>query len=346
MTQNTEFPKCRQPQCRESALSLSDYCWAHIPSQSDYYKKLKNFLAGAVEGPARLNLRKAELKDLDFSNRNLGGSCFNQARIKDCQFIGSDLSSADMIGAWIESCDFIGGGMVGINFTKAVLKNSSFSYSNLKGACLVEARLHDVDFMGAHLCGALLWNAEFDNVKYLKRKSFQDPEDPPKRARARISEQNPLMARDSYRMLKHYLNHSGFYEDSSWASYRELTMERKYFFEKRDLRYFPSLLMDLLSGYTEKPNRVIMSSIVIILFFALAYFLLNAAQSTLASGSERLSLIDAVYFSLITFTTVGFGDLIPRAAAIYRGLVCVEAFSGPFMIGLYIFTLTRRYATS
>ncbi|OIO39647.1 MAG: hypothetical protein AUJ72_00215 [Candidatus Omnitrophica bacterium CG1_02_46_14] len=33
-------------------------------------------------------------------------------------------------------------------------------------------------------------------------------------------------------------------------------------------------------------------------------------------------------------------------AGLGNKLVCVEAFSGPFMIGLYIFTLTRRYATT
>ena len=346
MTQNTEFLKCQRPLCQESALSLSEYCWAHIESKSDYHKKLENFLRMLGGKSIRLNLRKAQLQDIDFSNRNLSGSCFSQSHLKGCQFIGSELSNADMIGVRLESCDFIGSTLAGANFTKAVLHGCSFSYSDLRGSYFVEAYLRDVDFMGAHLCGVSLWNAEFNNVKHLKRKSFQDPEKILKKGQAHISEDNPLMARDAYRMLKHHLNHSGFYEEARWAAYQELIMERKYFFEKKDPRYFPSLLMDLLSGYTEKPNRVIVSSVLIIFFFALAYFCLDAAQPTLAPATGRLGLMDAIYFSLITFTTVGFGDLVPRAAMIYRSLVCVEAFSGPFMIGLYIFTLTRRYATN
>ncbi|GEM_PF-559418 len=346
MMQDNEFSRCRQPLCQESALSHSEYCWAHIPSKADYHKKIEDFLKALGDARVCLNMRKAELHGLDFSGRNLGDSCFNQAHLKDCQFIGSELSNADMIGARLESCDFIGSALAGANFTKAFLHGCSFSYSDLRHSCLVEAYLRDVDFTGTYLGGVSLWNAEFNNVKYLKRKSFRDPEKTSKNARAGISEDNPLMARDSYRMLKHHLNHNGFYEDARWAAYRELTMERKYFFEKKDLRYLPSLLMDLLSGYTTKPNRVIVSSIAIILFFALAYFLMDAAQPSLAPASGRLSLMDAIYFSLITFTTVGFGDLVPRAAVIYRALVCVEAFSGPFMTGLYIFTLTRRYATN
>ena len=346
MTQNTEFSKCCQSICQESALSLSEHCWAHLPSKVDYHKKLESFLSALSDTRVGLNLRKAQLQGLDFSRRNFSGSCFSQAHLNGCQFIGTDLSNTDMIGARLESCDFIGCALAGANLTKAVVRACSFSYSDMRGSCLVEANLYDVDFMGAHLSGVWLWNAEFNNVKHLKRKSFQDQENLPKEAHAHISEDNPLMACDSYRMLKHYLNHSGFYEDASWAAYRELTMERRHFFEKRDVRYFPSLLMDLLSGYTAKPNRVIVSSIAIILFFALAYFLLDVAQPTFMPAQGRLNLMDSVYFSLITFTTVGFGDLVPRAAVICRALVCVEAFSGPFMIGLYIFTLTRRYATN
>ena len=262
----TTLTNCQHLLCEEFALSFSKHCWTHLEFKADYTKQVEGFLKTADERSVCLNLRKAQLQDLNFSRLNLSGSCFNQAHLKHCEAIGCELSKSDMIGARLESCHFVGCALNGVNFTKAILRDCSFSYSDIRHASLTESTLHDVDFMGAHLYGVSLWGAEFNNVKHLKRKSFQDPQKPSKETQAAISESNHLMACDSYRMLKHYLNNSGLYEDASWAAYRELTMERKYFFEKKDSRYLPSLLMDLLSGYAAKPNRVIVSSLVIILF--------------------------------------------------------------------------------
>ena len=154
-------------------------------------------------------------------------------------------------------------------------------------------------------------------------------------------------AYEAYGSVKHYFYRNGFYEAGRWAAYRELTMERKHFFEKRDLRYIPSLLMDLLSGYTEKPNRVILSSILIIAAFGFLYYAFNVTMpSNSGACSGQTTLGDSLYFSFITFTTVGYGDFVPRDVIWFRLLACIEAFSGPFMAGLYIFTLTRRYAAS
>ena len=61
-------------------------------------------------------------------------------------------------------------------------------------------------------------------------------------------------------------------------------------------------------------------------------------------ADDQISFVDVLYFGVITITTVGYGDFTPRAVPLFRLITCAEAFSGPFMAGLYIFTLTRRYA--
>jgi hypothetical protein len=338
------FPNCGQGSCGEAALSFSERCWAHLQDRDAWLASLPAAIKRLPAGPTPLNFKKVDARGLDFSHLDLGNSTFSQAHFSDTLFIGTTLVSSDMIGARLHTCDFVGGNLRNANFTRSTINHCSFSHADLRGAYLAEAQFKETDFMGAMLFHAVLWNADLSGARHLKKRSFADPDSPDRYA---VGEGNAVVAYESYRLLKHYLHDKGLYEDGSWAAYRELTMERNHFFETRNPRAIPSLIMDLVSGYTEKPNRVILASFLIVLFFGVLYYFFNvpSAPSDVIAPSQA-SFLESLYFSFITFTTVGYGDLIPRPVIGFRLLACAEAFSGPFMAGLYIFTLTRRYAAS
>ncbi|KAK4771116.1 hypothetical protein SAY87_031648 [Trapa incisa] len=52
-------------------------------------------------------------------------------------------------------------------------------------------------------------------------------------------------------------------------------------------------------------------------------------------GRKTMSLLDAVYFCVVTMTTVGYGDLVP-ATILTKLLACAFVFSGMALIGLII----------
>ena len=339
------FPKCRESSCAEFAVSFSFFCWTHTP-KIDYPSKLREGIKALSFSPAPVNLKKVECSGIDFSNLSLEGSSYSQAHLFQCLFIGANLAGSDMIGAKCVNCDFVGADLKKTNWTRSVIERCSFSFTDLQNSYWVEVSLKEMDFMGALLYNSVIWNTDLAGVKHLKKKNFQDPQGVPRNPHVCFLEKDPLVACESYRMLKHYFYRNGLYDDASWAAYRELTMERKHFFKTKDFRYLPSLLMDILSGYTEKPGRVIASSFAIVIFFGLLYFFFNASCPSRGDMSAPTGFWDNLYFSFITFTTVGFGDYAPRPVVWFRLLACLEAFSGPFMAGLYIFTLTRRYAAN
>lgn len=335
--------RCRAAGCEESALSFADSCWTHA-DQTAYVKTLASRIV--EHAGLRPNLKRVVAEGLDFSHLDLRGANFNQTRLSDCQFIGTDLTDTEWIGAELYGCDFVGADAQGAAFTRATFERCSLSHTDARGANFAEAAFDNVDFLGALFHNTILWHADFEDAKHLTMKSFLAPDAPRVGGFARLCEKDPLIAFESYRTLKHYLYGQGLVEDAGWAGYRELTMERRHFLKKRDLRFIPSFFMDLLSGYTEKPNRVIAASMAIIGFFGVAYFLLDVPRPSPHVLYDRATLVDSLYFSVITFTTTGYGDFTPRPGALFRALACMEAFSGPFMAGLYIFTLTRRYAAS
>lgn len=66
------------------------------------------------------------------------------------------------------------------------------------------------------------------------------------------------------------------------------------------------------------------------LFGACLWILLHVAHTGLVSGVAEPSLLDAVYMSATTFSTLGFGDLVPIGPL--RFLVGTETLSGFILI--------------
>ena len=91
-------------------------------------------------------------------------------------------------------------------------------------------------------------------------------------------------------------------------------------------------------GHGERPFRTLLFAIFIIFGFALIY-----TQSYLlhSGGISKPSMVNAIYFSVITFTTVGFGDFVPQGVT--KIPVLLEAFCGLFTVSLFVVGLSRKY---
>lgn len=114
-----------------------------------------------------------------------------------------------------------------------------------------------------------------------------------------------------------------------------------------------SMIYNITCGYGEKPSRTFVFSLAFIILFAVLYMFagLETLNSEVLSinilrGNLRVKnllklIIYSIYFSTVTFATVGYGDVM-----VVNGfgmiLSIIEIIIGVFMIGIWTSTLVRK----
>lgn len=332
--------RCRHGTCGDTPVALSEFCWDHIRDKESYAALL---VRSANEGYdlSGSNLKKVCARAAHFEKTNFSKANISQADFSGSHFFDCSLEGSDMLGANLSDCDFTHCSMRASDLTKATLANTRLWSSDLTDANLTECDLSCADLWGARLFNVKLWHTLFSGAKSITRNSFSDESRIFRNAS--INESGALSAEESYRDIKQYFISTGMYNDASWASFKEKTMERLAMKKKGDLNYFPSLTMNVLCGYGEKPYRIIMSAFFTIIAFAALYMFFNSVEN-LTDRSYVMRWYDYLYYSAITFTTVGYGDFVPKAIHYARLMAAAEAFCGVFVTGLFIFTLARKYS--
>jgi voltage-gated potassium channel Kch len=94
----------------------------------------------------------------------------------------------------------------------------------------------------------------------------------------------------------------------------------------------------MLWGYGERPGRVFAFALTLIGVFAIVYFV---GHDRLANFPNSARALNALYFSVVTFTTLGYGDILPADNGMK--LVCaLEAITGAFTMGMVVAGFANR----
>jgi hypothetical protein len=94
----------------------------------------------------------------------------------------------------------------------------------------------------------------------------------------------------------------------------------------------------LLWGHGERPVRTFLCAILVVLGSA---FLYTFGRFSSAGTIFKPDFVQALYFSTVTFTTVGYGDI--TAYGFTKAVAMCEAFSGIFVGPLLIVSLSRKF---
>ncbi|WP_026957295.1 pentapeptide repeat-containing protein [Aliagarivorans taiwanensis] len=308
--------KCEQP-----ALD-SGLCFWHDPDQDksgpDIKHKLEQFAhnGGMLRG---LQLKRAQLEDIDL--------------VKHGSKQGYDLSGTDLYRARLS----------GAHLFNVKLCNGSLMKADLRGA-----NLNHADLRGTNLLGLKLEQAAFDHInigEHLMQEKLAVAAD--KQGDHTSALDYYQQSEEIYRNLRKTAEHEGLFNISGCFLVKELTMRRKQL-PRYCINRLLSKLVEVGCGYGEVPARVIVSSATIIAICALCYFFMGIHFSgeivrfnLQHSVSQNLiALAECLYYSVVTFTTLGYGDFTP--VGLSRLVAALEAFTGSFVIALFVVVFVKK----
>lgn len=295
----------------------SDGHWVNGDYVNDPY--VKNFLEKRAKTLVPMN-------NFDLSNTNLSDINLVNSGYKD----GYTFTNSNLY-----KCNFKNAHCFKINLAGSSLMKADFSNANLHCANLTNCNLLGTKFENAKLEN-VIWDKEIIQERNAKKaNSFDEKVD--------LYQQ----AEEIYRNLRKITEADGLFETAGYFFQKEMQMRRKKM-PKFSLRRIISKIVDVSCGYGERPTRIILISIFLILFFAFIYFLTglqnsngSLVYSSLNSISENTYIfLDTLYFSVVTFTTLGYGDILPLGISkLFAGL---EAFLGGFILAIFVIVFVKK----
>ena len=143
-----------------------------------------------------------------------------------------------------------------------------------------------------------------------------------------------------YRRAIHAYEQCGHYEEARRLSYRLMNLKMRRAAElgvpwRTRIELF---FYWLAAGFGYRPHRVIGVAAAIVVGYGLLYWALDGVLGP--DPTEPVTLRQALYFSGITFATVGYGDFVP--APRLRLLAFTEGALGAFAMSFFVVVLANR----
>jgi uncharacterized protein YjbI with pentapeptide repeats len=274
------------------------------------------------------SLKKAYLMNAYLDGANLSGAHLEGAQLEDISLEGARLSDAHLEGANLERANLQGATLQGAHLQQANLR-----YCNLSG---VDTNLIKADLEGAKLYAANLFQAKLEGInwgaEYIVGEEQESRQETSEDKKRELTKE----AASVYRNLKSWHTEQGMYDAAGEFFFREMTAKRKAL-EWRP-KPFPkvwSTFVSLICGYGERPLRAIIWAASVIVGLGIIYFLIGSSWEWGAFGNH-------LYFSALSFTTLGYGSWLEITNSWIKGIGVFESFIGIFTIALFLITFVRK----
>lgn len=139
---------------------------------------------------------------------------------------------------------------------------------------------------------------------------------------------------------------AAFWRKFRGAGYDDLSFGRKLLRRVWGIRLAPEFVLGrLLFGYGERPVRVLVAGLLVILLAGLFYASPWAHVSSDRGDLQQMTFKNGIYLSTTTFMTIGYGDLYPSPhCGLTRTVAMIEGVCGPCMVALFVVSLAKRFS--
>lgn len=334
-----------------SDFSESDLSFRSIPSADFSNSKMRY-----------TNLEGSLLHSTVFQDADLSGAIFDQANLFSVNLSGASLENAKLNNSYLVKTNFLDSNLERAEIQDSDLRDADFTGVRLHDALIRDIRINE----GTDFGKKCAYEVESDSIA---EGAFEEdsPTAPPSRnqietvnfasrrfRRRFLGNDDGVEALDKairvYRIYQRLLREGSMPDDIRRFRIREKHSRRKRALAKGEyIGWFNYSVQRWSALYGEGVWRVIGISLISILLFGLVYPLYGMRVANLPdpvmysnSGIEALPWVlgKGIYFSIITFTTLGYGDIQPHGWT--AALASIESFLGVLLMALLVFVLGRR----
>ena len=294
------------------------------------------------EDASGFNFSETNLREADLYQANLEGTNLKLADLR-----GADLSAARLIGADLYKCDFTGAFLTASDLSGAYAGSADFCDADLRGAAFVGANLTEAEFGGANLMYARFRDADLTRCDLtgsdLRHTDFSG---------AQLVE---MRYGDSRTMRGNFLGVRGLEATSGNALFVRDATDQDYLdtMEHRIAGMPPGLRRVVKKSFFSAWSMIDFGrSLVAPVIYAAGFVILFGVGFALDmslgwglfdyEGTAR-SWLTPFYFSVVTYTTLGYGDVTPTHL-VGEILVVFEVILGYTTLGLVLSILANKVA--
>jgi len=306
-----------------------------------------------LAGAALLN---ADLAELDLSGTDLSGADLSGANLRKARLLGADLNGAVLDGACLDDAELMGADLRGANLSDASAQRTGMGGSDLRGALLFGVRADGATFSGSQLQGADFRAAKLRGARFREAKMSKSVMEHSELREADLVGADVSGAsflgsdmRDArFRGLVGYRTARWVGADVRNVDFAGAWLVRRHILDENFLAEFRSqsplherlyLLWWLTSDCGRSLYRWGLFAFSVAVLFAIIY----SFRVIGIDYGDHPTPLSPLYFSIVTFTTLGYGDALPTSV-VGQVLVIVEVILGYVGLGGLLSILANKLA--